>query len=265
MIQKMTLGIITVVLLLLVRAAPAQGVLCVSNLGQAPFGSAAIGSDSWIAQTFVTGNHPGGYALNSVQLLTDASSGTPGGFSVSIYSKTGDPHSFHTPGDEPQTNLASLSGPGPDAGGIFVYTNPTVLLSPSTFYFLVVTSAEPVSVGAYYWSAARAFTQSNGFTIDDTYFASTNGSSWTLTIRQDVFQLGLYATAVPPPNLACAPDGSGGATIFWPNLGSYTLQQNTDLNSSNWVVSNLTVTNNALTNFCVVPPGTGNLFFRLKQ
>src|SRR6266568_9370764 len=105
--------------LLLPAIARAQGILYVSNLGQAQTGSAAIGSNSWIAQMFITGKSSGGYVLNSVQLLMNAASQTPSGFSVSLYSKTGDPHSFRIPGDSPQSSLGALSGPDPALGGVF--------------------------------------------------------------------------------------------------------------------------------------------------
>jgi hypothetical protein len=263
--QITILFLFSVVWLLLSPTARAQGALYVSNLGQIPTGSAAIGSNSWVAQTIVTGKSSGGYVLNSIQLLTDVASGTPGGFVVSLYSKTGDPHSLHIPGDAPQSSLGSLGGSDPAAGGVFTYTTSGIVLSPSTFYFVVFTAATPTNEGAYTWSAANAFTQSNGFTIDDSYFSSTNGSSWTSHIRQNVFQLGIYATAVPPPNLNVVTDGPDSIKILWPNSGSYTLQQNTNLAPTNWVTSNYVITNNVITNFCTVAPTPGNLFFRLKQ
>ena len=81
--------------------AQAQGTLYFSSLGQTPTGSAAIGSDSWIAQGFGTGTNTGGYILNSVQLLMDGASGGPNGFAISIYTKSG---------NSPQNNLGNLVG-----------------------------------------------------------------------------------------------------------------------------------------------------------
>ena len=257
--------IVSVIALLRPQMARTQGILYVSNLGQTPTGSAAIGSNIWVAQTIVTGNSSGGYVLNSVQLRTDVAAGTPGGFVVSLYSKTGDPHSLHIPGDAPQSSIGSLGGPDPAAGGIFTYSASGIMLSPSTFYFVVVTAATPTSEGVYYWSGEGNLTQSNGFTIDDSYFSSTNGSSWTSHLRKIVFQLGIYATAVPPPNLIIVTNGPGSMRILWPNLGSYTLEQNTNPASTNWVTSDYVVTNNGVTNFCTIAPAPGNLFFRLKQ
>lgn len=58
--------------------AHAQGTLFLSNLSQSSPTDMAVGSDSWIAQSFVTGASSGGYILDSVQLLTAAASGAPG-------------------------------------------------------------------------------------------------------------------------------------------------------------------------------------------
>ncbi|HTR42368.1 MAG TPA: choice-of-anchor R domain-containing protein [Pseudomonadales bacterium] len=263
--KNLIFTIVTVIGLLSLRTAQAQGVLYVSNLGQSVAGGEVIGSNSWVAQTFVTGPGTGGYLVNSVQLLIDAPSGTHSGFSVSIYSKTGDPHSEHEPGDAPQASLGSFTGPEPATTGVFSYTNPGILLASSTFYYVVVTAATSTHVGSYAWSGTTGLTQSNGFTIQDECFNSTNGSAWTWTPRKITFQLGLYASAVPPPNLSMVRDGAGNTKILWPNVGTYVLEQSTNLGGTNWTVSSYTVTNNVVTSFCnVTPVGTG-LFFRLGQ
>src|SRR6516162_4317431 len=84
--KKTSLTIGSSIALLLTQVAATQAAVYVSNLGQTPTGSGTIASDSWLAQTFVTGPNSSGYLLNSVQLLMDAPSGTPGGFSLSVYS-----------------------------------------------------------------------------------------------------------------------------------------------------------------------------------
>src|SRR5881628_856888 len=89
--------------------ASAQGTLYVSNLGQTPTGSAPVGSDASIAQSFFTlATDPNNYTLNSIQLLTDPASGSPSGFSVSIYNSGA--------GGGPQSSLGSLAGADPAAG-----------------------------------------------------------------------------------------------------------------------------------------------------
>ena len=185
----------------------AQGTLEVSNLGQTPTGSAFIGSDAWIAQEIVTGNDFGGYTLNSIQLLMNPASGSPGGFDVSIYSSIG---------YKPYYNLGNLVGSDPSAGGIFTYTTSGITLSPLTDYFIVLTAATLVAQGTYDWSAANSSTLGiNRWNINDVYFSSPDGSSWTGHARGDVFQMAIYATEAPEPaTLALA--GLGLACLnFW--------------------------------------------------
>ena len=173
------------------RLTAAQGAPYVSNLGQTPTGSASIGSDAWIAQRFIAGTYPGGYSLNSVQLLMDAASGSPSGFNVSIYSSLS---------GGSYNNLGNLVGSDPSAGGLFTYATSGIMLSPWTAYYVVVTAATPVAQGAYVWSAAHAFTDGgDAWTIDNLYFSSADGSSWTAHQRSAVYQLAFYATAVPEP------------------------------------------------------------------
>ena len=263
--EKTIIAVVCVIGILPLKNTQAQGILYISNLEQPVVGSGAIGSNSWVAQTFVTGPSTGGYLLSSVQLLMDAPVGAPGEFAVCIYSKTGDPHSEHEPGDTPQSSLGSLTGSEPSTGGVFSYTTPGILLSPSTFYFVVVTAGASTNVGSYTWSATSGLTQSNQFTIDDEFFSSSDGSNWTWNLRGRVFQVGLYASAVPPPNLSIGSDGLGDIQIQWPNSGSYILEQSTNLATTNWTASSYIITNNVLTNFCTVTPVGEDLFFRLKQ
>ena len=73
--------------LLLPLTAGAQGTLYVSNLDQAATRSRAIGSDSWIAQTFfILTSDPNTYTLDAIQLLMNPATGNPSDFAVSIYS-----------------------------------------------------------------------------------------------------------------------------------------------------------------------------------
>lgn len=175
--------------LLSIQSGQAQGTLFVSNLGQTPTGSATIGSDSWIAQDFgTTVNAPSTYTLNSIQLLMNPALGNPSGFSVSIYSSL-----------NPVDNLGSLSGSNPSAGGIYTYTSSGIILSAGVDYFVVVTAATPIALGSYDWSASSGLTENGALYIDDLYFSSSDGSSWTGHGRQNVFQMAINATAAPEP------------------------------------------------------------------
>jgi hypothetical protein len=178
---------------LLPLVAQAQGTLYVSNLSQTPTGSAPIGSDAWVAQSIITGTDPNGYVLNSIQLLLDSSSGSPSGFSASIYNSLN---------GKPDQSLGKLVGSDPATGGLFTYTASGISLSPGIFYFVVVTANSPITTGAYVWSGANSppYVGSQQWTIYDTYGSSTDGSNWTQHGRQNVFQMAIYATAVPEPS-----------------------------------------------------------------
>ena len=54
-------------------------------------------------------------------------------------------------------------------------------------------------------------------------------------------------------------------TVSWPDTGSYTLQTNNNLNTSNWLGYGGTINTSNGTNNVTITPLTGNLFFRLKQ
>src|ERR1017187_6696041 len=55
-------------------------------------------------------------------------------------------------------------------------------------------------------------------------------------------------------------------TVSWPSSATnYVLQQNSDLNTANWVNTGLLITTNGTTESVTISPSTGNLFFRLKQ
>ena len=202
--KRILLFIVSAVSICLPQDLFGQGMF-VSNLGQTPVGSAPIGSDTWIAQTFLTGTNAAGYVLHSIQLLMNPATGSPNGFSLSVCDKTGDPHIFRT-GDLPQNSLGSLAGVDPAAGGLFAYSTSNLELSPRTWYFVVATSASPVSQGAYNWSAASGVTGTQGpsdpWVLSNSYLSSANGSTWTETIRQYVFQLAINGTPVPEPS-AC--------------------------------------------------------------
>jgi hypothetical protein len=67
------------------------------------------------------------------------------------------------------------------------------------------------------------------------------------------------------PNLIILPNGPGSVKVLWPATGNFTLQQNSDLATTNWVTTGFSISNNGGTNFITITPPVGNLFFRLKQ
>jgi hypothetical protein len=55
-------------------------------------------------------------------------------------------------------------------------------------------------------------------------------------------------------------------TVSWPSSATdFVLQQNSDLNTANWINTGLLITTNGATKSVTISPSTGNLFFRLNS
>lgn len=176
----------------------AQGVLQVSNLGQTPISKAIVASDDWIAQSFgILVTDPNKYTLDSIQLQMDPGTKSPAGFSLSLYSSTGNAQVGF--GNVPGTFLGALTGPDPAAGGIFTYTPTGTITLSGGVYFVVATAATPAVQGGYVWSATDVGAQNGTWGINDVYASSANGSNWTPTIRQNIFQMAIFTTPTPEP------------------------------------------------------------------
>lgn len=174
----------------------AQGTLYVSNLDQIPIGSAPVASNLWVAQAFSLGfaNDPSSNILNSIQLLMNDASGIPSGFTVSVFSSANN--------GSPASLLGVLDGSThPSTAGMYTYSTPGIIIFPGKTYFIVVTAMTSGLQGAYTWSAANTFTQTGntGWIIEDVYYSSANGTSWTEHLRENVFQMAIYATPIPEP------------------------------------------------------------------
>jgi hypothetical protein len=66
------------------------------------------------------------------------------------------------------------------------------------------------------------------------------------------------------PNLTITHAGNS-VIVSWPDMGSYTLQQNSNLAGGSWTSSVYTITTTNGTSSITIPSPVGNLFFRLKQ
>jgi hypothetical protein len=181
------------------RVTQAQGTITyLSNLGQSSAGSLAVGSDSWLAENFFTGNNANGYTLDSIQLgMSDASSNSSG-FTVLLYS------SIPAFGPTPGGSLDNLNGStDPATGGIFNYTpTSTITLLPHTDYFIVLTAGTPIANGAYEWSFVNSssYSSTGGWAgADSILFTSQDGLSWT-GIANKYSQYAINATAIPEPS-----------------------------------------------------------------
>jgi hypothetical protein len=176
-------------------SARAQGTLYLSNLGQTPIGSAAVGSDSWWGEGFYTGSNSGGYDLDSVQLAMNAGLGNPSGLIVSLYS-------FNYNTGYPGSSLGTFSGSfNPLNSGTYTYTASGITLLPNTIYFIVLTATTPIDTGSYEWNVVNSIGQYNdGWLYYYLYFNSSSGGlSWSPT-RLENLQFAITATAVPEPS-----------------------------------------------------------------
>jgi hypothetical protein len=185
--------------LLAPQIGTAQGTTTfLSNLGQTSTGSDPVGSDSWLAATFYTGNNASGYFINSVQLAMGDASGTPSGFTVMIYAQ-----SSFSGAVFPGSSLGTLTGPAdPETSGTYTYIAPSDLtLSPGTPYFIILTSGTAVANGAFEWSYAGANNYNpNASWIAGPFAQSGNGSTWHFATGE-YLQFALSATAAPEPGV----------------------------------------------------------------
>jgi hypothetical protein len=209
-------GVIVLSSVMAPQIIQAQGTMtCLSNLGQASAGSLAVGSDSWLAVGFGTGNNVSGYTLDSIQLGMADASGNPSGFAVMLYS------SNIGGGVIPRSSLGTLDGSlSPVVGGIFTYAPASSLtLSPNSDYFIVLTAGTTVANGAYDWSYANtySYSQSGGWVapleggaIDN--YQSSDGSNWNFVGGPD--QFAITVTDAPEPGILGLL-GLGGLAFLW--------------------------------------------------
>jgi len=165
------------VILLTQQVTQAQGTTYLSNLGQPSAGSLAVGSDSWIASGFITGNNAGGYWLNSIQFGMADATGSPSGLTVMLYAQSSDPS-----GVLPGSSLGTLNGSAnPSTTGIYTYTpSLSLMLSPDTIYFIELTAGTTVANGAYQWNYAdtQSYNPIGNWGGGGTALGSGNGSFW---------------------------------------------------------------------------------------
>ena len=194
--------IIFVAVLLAPQLVPAQGTIYLSNLGQPSSGSAAVGSDSWLAVYFRTGYSPliYGYLLNSIQLETTDAFGNPSGFTVAIYPVYGFPDAPASLG----SSLGTLNGSAdPSTAGVYSYTPTSSLtLLPNAGYFAVLTAGTAVADGAYELDESASYATSSGnWTGGPALYSNDDGLIWGV-MGATYFQFASTATAIPEPSWA---------------------------------------------------------------
>lgn len=203
--------ILLAVTLLAPQITRAQGTFYLSNLGQSSTGSLAVGSNSWLATAFRTGNNAGGYVLDSIQIgMTDAL-GNPSDFAVMLYT-------FDTAAPIPGNSLGILNGSlNPVTGGIYAYTPTSNLtLLPNTYYYIVLTAGTAVASGSYNWSyvGANSYNPSAGWVGFGGVLPSSNGLSWPGGGYSVDPQYAITASAIPEPGVSSLL-ALGGLGFLW--------------------------------------------------
>jgi hypothetical protein len=109
------------------------------------------------------------------------------------------------------------------------------------------------STGGTYQVSGTIGQPDAGVTISGGNYSLTGGF-WSL--------INLVQTA-GAPTLYISHSGST-VTVYWQNTGSWTLQQNSNLATTNWTANTSWTTSNGMNSLIINNP-SGNLFFRLKQ
>lgn len=170
--------------------------------------SLPISQDLWVAQGFLTGDNPGGYTLDSIDLLMGDADGNPGGgFTVSLYS-----NGVRIPGE----NIGTLAGSSdPSVAGIYTYSGEGLVLEGSTAYFIVASSSS-ADAGSYAWKIMELSPRTDPATIADdgwyaTFSSRYDGTDW-LRGSFGYRQFGINAIAIPEPS-TLALIGTGAAFL----------------------------------------------------
>jgi hypothetical protein len=176
-IEKLFLGL--ALLLLTQQVAQSQSAITyLSNLG-----GSSVTNISNARSGFITGNNPGGYVLNAVQLAMNNPVGDPNGFTVSIYEVT---KSTSGSGLPEENYVGNLNGSDPLNAGVYTYV-PTsqLILLPDSDYQLTETGG---GSGSFEWSE----------TTGSQHFISLGG--WAYGDDMVGPQYAVIATPVPEPN-----------------------------------------------------------------
>jgi hypothetical protein len=183
----------------------AQGTLYVSSLGT-PQGQDAINDTEWIGQEIETGNNPGGYTLNSVEVQMAASTGSPAGFALSLFSVAS---------GAPSQLLGGLSGSAnPASAGAYMYNASGITLAPSTEYYFVESATSSLEQGSFEWDFVSGVPVAmDGWQNMAAAISGDQGADWSIAGRS-AFQVAIYATPVPEPSPWIL-GALGGGILLW--------------------------------------------------
>jgi hypothetical protein len=182
-----------VIALAYATAGFSQGTLAyVTGVDKPSGGFGNIASDSWLAQGFWTGTYSNGYMVTGIQFQMANATGNPNGLTVLLYSSS---NNF------PGSSLAALAGDSnPLTSGIYSYSGANVALAPNSLYFLVATSSQLLSSGAFGWQTIASLAQ---FEMDGLVpgfpAKSPDGTIWERRAA-NLFQFSVTAITIPEPS-----------------------------------------------------------------
>ena len=182
-------------------------------------------------QAFVTG--PSSSTLVSIQLSAGSWSVAPADhFLVSICCDVS---------NRPGTTLVTLVGPDPPLGLATNYTyivpEPGTILAAQTKYWVVASSTSTNGPYAnYFWKrdgASWDYTANDGWTLGNNGYK--NGSQdWTI-LNFPQMLLAINVINVSRPLSAQMANGAYNLSLLTVSNQSYTVQNNTDLTTTNWI------------------------------
>ena len=190
--------------------------------------------------------------------------------SLSIFSDLSEPDNTDTP-HQPLEQLASgtvAPNDGSEASFAVDFSGGLYLLA-NNIYWLFVQDTSPGG-----WQAPNGFTWVGGG--DPAGSAAYDGSVAFIVSgfypNTDPPVFSIESTSTNAPNgfasgaaMLTITQSANSVIISWPNTGSYTLQQNSDLTTTNWTTAGYAITNSFGTNVCTITSPAGNLFFRLSN
>ena len=132
----------------------------------------------------------------------------------------------------------------------------------------LLASAQSYSIDWYKIAGGGGTSSGGNYTLSGTigqHDAGTTMSGGAYSLTGGFWSLISVVQTEGLPYLTIANLSPTSVKVLWPNTGSFTLQQKSDLSTGAWGTSGYAVTTANGTNSITIPSPSGKLFFRLKQ
>lgn len=223
----------------------------VSTLAQSLYAGAQVHSNIFFATSFITGNSPCAFYGASVPLSPHVANEALGPFYLSLCDDAN---------GSPGNILRILEGDSfPATFAVYTYTNSAPLeLATNTTYWLVGSSPESVSSAYFWYEAANENTDPGSiwamgktrYGIDSDWFSNSFFPMFSITV-------------IPQPPLLSISDTVPITVSFSINEFPFTLEQNTNLLTSDWIaVANTNIVNDQV--ILTVQPTAPAMFYRVN-